>query len=70
VNSDQRIHDAVAECVQHAAEENGTAAEFVFRHVQQLITAGWKQEDAEVVGSRAIAVLNVMRRPAVLHYWG
>lgn len=70
VLSDQHIHDAVAECVQHAADENGTAADFVYRHVQLLITQGWKSEDAELVGSRAIGVLNAMRRPPAPHYWG
>jgi cation transport regulator ChaC len=61
--ADHRIHDAVAECVQQAAEENGTTAEYVFRHVQQLIQQGWKTEDAELVGSRALGVLNAMNHP-------
>ena len=61
--TDQRIHDAVAECVQQAAEENGTTAEFVFRHVQQLIQQGWNPDDAELVGSRALGVLNAMNHP-------
>ena len=61
--SDRCIHDAVAELVQQAAEQNGTAAEFVYQQVQQLIQEGWIREDAEQVGSRAIAVLNAMRLP-------
>ena len=65
--SDRRIHEAVAELVQEAAEQNGTAAEFVYQHVQELIQGGWKREDAEQVGSRAIGVLNAMKLPTHLN---
>ena len=64
--SDRCIHDAVAELVQYAAQQNGTAAEFVYQHVQELIQEGWTREDAEQVGSRAITVLNAMKLPPKL----
>lgn len=67
--ADQRIHDAVAECVQQAAEENGTTAEFVLKYVRQLIQQGWKAEDAEQVGSRALGGLNAMKHPPSFSRW-
>ena len=68
--SDKQIHEAVAELVQYAAQQNGTAVEFVYQQVQELIQEGWKQEDAEQVGSRAIAVLNAMKLPPNLYSRG
>ena len=62
--ADRQIHDAVAECVQLATELNETPAEFVDRHIKELITQGWLPDDAEQVGARAIGVLNAMSLPA------
>jgi hypothetical protein len=64
------MHEAVGDCVQFAIEEDGRAAEFIFRHVQELIGQGWRLEDAELVGARAIGVLNAMRQPPSPGVWG
>ena len=60
--SDQRIHDAVAECVQLAFGQDSPAS-FVYRYVQELVTDGWTRQDADLVGSRAIGVLNAATLP-------
>ena len=70
VRSDQRIHDAVAECVQQASEEKGKAANFIYQYAQWLIKEGWKPEDAQLVGSRAVGVLNAMNAPPSPGVWG
>ena len=66
--SDQRIHDAVAECVQLAFGQDSPAA-FVYRYVQELVTSGWTRQDADLVGSRSIGVLNASSLPPK-YSWG
>jgi hypothetical protein len=56
--------------VQQAAEQNGKAPDFVYRYVQGLVNQGWKPEDAQLVGSRAIGVLNAMKQPPSPGVWG
>ena len=67
--SDQRIHDAVVDCVNLAAGEGERAAQYVFQYVQELIKQGWTQAVAEQIGSRAIGVINAINLPPSPEPW-